>query len=306
MSAWDANFQTAKQLQKQVDDWKKAGGVSGATMLPKTLFDQPDKPYLYGEKGYTEVPRRNPDYDRYQAQLAAEKANQEAAIGLDPFFTTKNTKSNDVQDQIGKLFGLFDKAKQSATSAASGFSSAIQASQPRAQGYADQETSAVDRYYNGSMAGELAALREARQTAVNTATERAMGDLKRILSLERLGDSPGGSQAAGTGSYLQKLALDRASELRSQAALDDVNQQRTDLDALERLRMALTGQRNQIQDSTIQRQLLPSQMDAETFNRLVQQLAALQQSDLFNNFYGLGKRRDVQPGTYVTPLTTTV
>lgn len=204
-----------------------------------------------------------------------------------PYWTLENTKSQEIESRLPQQLSAMDRFRESSAADVGRYSDAIRRTQPQAEALAAEEMANMARYFNGDVAAQLDALRGQRRNATETATQRALGDLKRLLSLERLGSSPGGAQAMGTGSYLQKLALDKSADLHAQAGIDDAIQARADYDALERARLGMSGQRQMLSDRVAQRMLLPMEAQAQQYGMTAQQLRNMLATILANRFYGV-------------------
>lgn len=217
-----------------------------------------------------------------QTQTSNAASNSNAVPG-DPFKVVSDTKSTDIDARLKSLLADFDALRTSGQSGASEYQRLIKDSHPRASGYADADIAAIDRIMGGGLQGELAALRAKRKSAVQAATGRALGDVNRMLSVERMG------RGGGRSGYLDRLALDKSNEVHTQAALDDAAAERADLDSLTRSRLGLLGGRQEILDRLAGRSVLPSQSQSQLFTQLASLLGLLNNTNQSNTFYGVGK-----------------
>lgn len=204
----------------------------------------------------------------------------------DPDFRTlSNVKNRDINKKLKGLLGEWDTTSKENKDTLTNFSSKFLADQPERETQARQESGVVDRYYNGGIETALSNLRNKRTEALKTATQRALDYATRTRKAAALG---GGG---GTGnSYLNRMALVTSGDILSQAALDEANQERQDLDFLERSRLGLIGQRGNIVDAALQRVLVPKSLQDAEMARRVALLGNLSNLDQQNNFYGLQQK----------------
>lgn len=217
--------------------------------------------------------------------------NPDAPVGAgyNPFFTVANTKSPELAAPINQLLGDWQTLR--GLNPTNLVTDAMAKANPDYQKYLSQETGAVSQYYNGDVQKALDALRAQRGAAYQTATDRALGQLSRVLATNQMAQGGGGT--VGTGSYISKQALDTAANLNAQSALDQAQQAYQDYNQVLQGQIGLAGQRGNLTTADITRQLLPSQVGANWFNSLVQALGPVAAMQLQNTFYGLGGQ---QPG----------
>ena len=216
----------------------------------------------------------------------------------DSFETIEKPKSTQVDARLDQLFKDYDAMKAQTQVGLDEFKALIKATTPNAEQFAREDIGSIENFTGGSAEGALAALRGRRKTAASTALDRSLGDLKRLLSNERMASSAGADGAAGGSSYLSRLALDKAGDLNARFLVDDVDQERRDREYLDRLKLSLIGSRQGILDPFAQRPLFPSQQGNQSFNSLAQQLGLLLNSQLANTFYGVGMPYQGQPAVY--------
>ena len=207
-----------------------------------------------------------------------------------PFSTVSNVKDEETAKRLAQLLKDFDALRTGGQASVADFTARMKETDPAFKNLTSEDIAAAGDYFDGTIANALEKLRTQRKGAVTGATQRALGDLRRLLGLERLGMTGGGAQAAGTGSYLTKLALDKTAELQSQAGLDEASQARADLAALETAKLGLLGKRPDLLNTFAARPLLPLQAQSDFYSKLAQQLSALLSSNLANTFYGVGKQ----------------
>lgn len=149
-----------------------------------------------------------------------------------------------------------------------------------------QESAAADQFYNGNMAQRLSELRAKRSTAVNSAADVAAQQAMRSVNSNRLTGQGSGS------SYDQRVATGALVPIRTQAALDDVNQQRSDLGYVTQNQLALTGQREDLGNRAASYGLAPEMLRQQMNQSEISSLGGITNLDQANNFYGLKKDRN--------------
>lgn len=228
--------------------------------------------------------------------------------GFNPYFTVSNVKSPEIQGLINTTIGDWNTLR--GLNPTNVVQTALQGQNPQWQQFMQQDLGAATGYYDGTVQGELDKLRALRAGAYDNAVNRQMGDLSRVLALNRMGQ--GGPATLGMGSYLTKQALDSAAGLRVQQGLDDAQTAANNYNMLQQAKLGLMGQRGNLLNQDIQRQLLPSQVGANWFNTMAGGLGGLAQLQLANNFYGLGGNPSMTPavpgygyaqGNYAAPGT---
>lgn len=207
-----------------------------------------------------------------------------------PFSTVSNVKSASVDSRLGGLFENFDALKAGNQTGLDNYSAAVGAAAPTVKRTTGEDIGAIDGVFNGDLSGILANIRDHRAKALAGVADRARGDASRMLSVNQLAQG-GGGRALGTGSYIQKLALDKGADINAKAVMDDAEQQRNDVDYVNRLRLGLTGQRAKLAMTPASQTLLVGDERARQLTQLQQALSQLSQQNLSNTFYGLGKRR---------------
>lgn len=149
---------------------------------------------------------------------------------------------------------------------------------------ATQETAPISSFYNGNMASQLAALRAGRTSAVNNAADVGVQQALRSVDQSRVGEQGGG------GSYDRRLAIGAVTPIRTQAALDNANQQRADLDYLTGNQIALTGARTGIADKLAARSLTPGQASFSALGSETGGMSPIIGNDQANTYYGIQQK----------------
>lgn len=212
------------------------------------------------------------------------------AAGGAQFTTLANVKNPAIDARLAEILKTFDTVSKSTPEE---FVTRLRAAGPQFEGFTQQDIANLSDISGPGLETKLQGLRANRRAAVRSAADRALGDLTRILSLGRMGQSTGAAPL-GQSSYLTKLGLDKASEIETGAALDQAAQERADLDYLNQLRLGTLGKRGELLQTDIGRSLLPSQVNAQWFNQLMSSLLPIVSASNANTFYGLQG-----PGGYV-------
>lgn len=144
-----------------------------------------------------------------------------------------------------------------------------------------QETGALDQFYNGGMSTKLFNLRAATKAARDKATEQSILGAQRNTNASRvLGDG-------GSSSYDRLLDARTRASIAVPGALQDVMDERKDLDYLTGNQIGLAGRRQAMTDATTGRLLTPSTMRRQQFMQNLQALTALGGEQRANTKYGL-------------------
>jgi hypothetical protein len=205
-----------------------------------------------------------------------------------PFETVTNAKSSQVDTRLSDLFSRWDELRGMGKSAVGDYSSVLNANTPRLTGFANQDISALDAIANGRTAADLEAMRKEKAAAIGQSADRARGQLTQTLSLNQLSQG-GGGRALGSGSYIQKLAMNKLADINAKQAADNADTQRADYLYNQQLRLGALGQRGNYLDALAGRKLLPLQASNNEYGSALNQLQQLLQGYLGNNFIGLRK-----------------
>jgi hypothetical protein len=206
-----------------------------------------------------------------------------------PFETISNVKSPQVDTRLSSLFDRFDQLRGAGQSAIGDYASALKSYTPRLSGFANSDIGAIDDIALGRTAADLAGIRKNRMAAIQQSADRARGQLAGSLAQNQLSQG-GGGRALGTGSYIQRLAMDKNADINAKAAADAADAERADYEYNQRLRLGTLGQRGGYLDALAGRSLLPYKTQSDEYNSSLAQLAQLLQQQLGNNFIGLRKQ----------------
>lgn len=150
------------------------------------------------------------------------------------------------------------------------------AGQPKAENRAKQETSFLDKFYNGDFASYLSSLRaresDARRAAGDRALDYARGATDRMSLLR--GD-PGGNSSAS-----RAMALRAGRDVENEIGLADVARERGDFDYINRGQQSALGLRTKLMDAVSTRQLLPHQLNDSELMFAIQALHNIQATRL--------------------------
>jgi len=207
-----------------------------------------------------------------------------------PFSTVSNVKSTPVDERLNGLFTGFDALKAGSQTGLDNYSAAVGAAAPTVKRTTGEDIGSIDSVFNGDLSGILSNIRNYRAQALSGVADRARGDASRMLSVNQMAQG-GGGRSLGTGSYIQRLALDKGADINAKAAMDDAEQQRNDAAYVTQMRLGLTGQRAKLAMAPAGQTLMVGDERARQLTQLQQALAQLSQQNLSNTFYGLGKRR---------------
>lgn len=208
------------------------------------------------------------------------------SFGANDTKTVSNIKSENIADLIAQL----QEAEKTATHQTEwGIAETIKrifASQAQRQQQAKQEVGSIDRFYDGSLEGELAGIRARRGAAYRDSTDRALAGIRKGKNLGLLsGDTTGGS-------YFDRIALGSSRDAEIAAALDAVNQEKADLNYLTGNQVNLAGRRGEISDAALMRLLIPGRLRTDETRRRLGMTGGINDLDKSNTFYGLREELD--------------
>ncbi len=211
--------------------------------------------------------------------------------GYNPFFTVQNQKDPLIAEQIQKILGQYNVLQ--GLDPTSTIQSGMAAADPAYKQYLAQETGAVGQWFPTEAGGksqiqaQLDAIAAKRAAAYSTATSRAMDQLSKQIALQKM--TMGGAGTVGDSSYLAKQGLDTAANLNVAEGLDSAQQARQDLLTVLSGQQSNLGTRGGLTTADLTRQLMPSQVGADWFSKMLAGLQPIAQMQLLNNFYGLGQ-----------------
>lgn len=158
---------------------------------------------------------------------------------------------------------------------------------PAATTRTGQEVGSIDQFYNGGMANQLAQLRTQRAKAMTDAATLAGQQAIASQNRSRVAGS------GGMGSYTQRMLLGALTPIRVQAALDNANQERSDLGYVTQNQLGLAGQRQGMADKLAAYGLQPEQTRTAMLGARQGLLSGITNIDQANTFYGLQQKPNV-------------
>lgn len=191
-------------------------------------------------------------------------------------------KSPQVQMGVNQAYGTNAANTTAARQSLADWTKEYLAGQPAAQQYSGQETAAIGRVYGsgpGSVAGNLADIRQQRATALRDLTQGAYRRADRTQSLRQLG-------AGGTNSsYLQRAYAQDLGNIAANSAVQGADQQRADELYLNQQQLGNVGTRQELQDRLLGRNLMPAQVASGLEQDATGRLGSIANLDYANNFY---------------------
>lgn len=191
------------------------------------------------------------------------------------------TKNPAIQTRLDALGDDYDKTKTASSLALDKYIADYLAGGAAAKTRTGQETSTIDRYYNGDVERQLASLRARQSQAGDDALNRSLAYMTRSMNSDRIMGSGGG------GSYDRQLALRTGGDMSLQALMANLNQERADQEYLRQSQLGLAGRRTAMDDALAMRQLVPSQAMKSELGWNLGTMGGMTQLDQLNNFYGV-------------------
>lgn len=204
--------------------------------------------------------------------------------------TVSSVKNKQLAQRINEAFGNYDTVHNEGQSALGDYINNYFSDSPNATKRTGQEIGTIDRFYNGGVGGDLATMRLTRQQAVNDAASRAAGEALAGIGRSRVG------MEGGPSSYDKQLALRSIDDVRTKAALDNSQQERSDYDYLTGNQLNLAGRRQGMADQLSMRPLVPEMQRRQLFSQDLGFLGQLGQEDQANTFYGLKNHPGIGEG----------
>lgn len=196
-------------------------------------------------------------------------------------------KNPALQGNIDSLLGDYKTSAAQGNAGLGDFITKYMGNQPQAQQQTNQEVGAINQFYNGSMSNQLAQLRASRQKAVTDAANVASQQAIQQQNRSRVAGS------GGLGSFDTRMTMANLTPIRTQAALDNANQERQDLGYVTGNQLGLTGQRQGLETSQAEYGLLPGQLSAQMIGQRTNELSGISNLDQANKFYGLQQKPNV-------------
>lgn len=189
-----------------------------------------------------------------------------------------------VAARLQQLYGQWTKAQAAGQTGLADFISKYMANQGQAARNTAQEQAAIEQFYNGGMAGQLAQLRAGRTAAIMNAARVASQQALRGVSGAQMGE-----QGAG-GSYAGRMALGALLPIQTQAALDSQNQERSDIGYLTGQQLGLQGQRTALGTAQAGYPYAPAQWRSQQLASDTGALGQLGQISNANTMYYLTRK----------------
>ena len=190
------------------------------------------------------------------------------------------TKSQPIQGALDSLISNYTGQTAQDSTDLNQFIKNWVSGQGQAQQNTGEETQAIDRYYNGDVARQLADLRAQQSQLGNQSVAQALAYQRGNQNRSLVAGGGGG------GSYTNRLALDTAGNLNLQNALLNVGQERSDVNAVNTAQTNLVGQRQSLANALAQRPLVPAQASQDILGGNIQDLNQLTAISNANNMFG--------------------
>ena len=153
------------------------------------------------------------------------------------------TKNQGIQSALNNLIGSYNSQVSNDSTDLNSYIKNYLAGTNQATQNTAQETGAIDRYYNGDVARQLAGLRAQQSQLGNQSVAQALayqrGNQNRALVTGGGGDS----------SYDNRIGIGTAANLNLANNLQNLAQQRSDINQVDQSQLALAGQRNNLADA---------------------------------------------------------
>lgn len=211
----------------------------------------------------------------------------EAFNGDPKFNTLDNVKSQPFQHAINAGLADYNNFVPSTTHTYDNWLAQYNAGNPAAAANTSQETNAIGGYYDGSVAGQLAALAANRQNAVLNAARLAQQQAL-LGSHMSLLDQGG----AGMNSYNTGLLARNYANIATQAALDHAQQQQQNYQQVLGGQIGMAGQRTNLANALAMRALQPYQVRSGMLTNNQGMLNNLLSMNNANNIYGIQQHKN--------------
>ena len=226
----------------------------------------------------TSVGIGNTGENRFAMPLVSGQSQQQKQA---PFETVATPRNQELADRVRDILGGQASQDRKTESALRGYESSL--NKGAVKGYASEEADYLSGIYGGGLESKLDSLRAEQASALRGAGDLARQNLRR--DLKRAGFRSRG----GAGSRLDRMAADRSEQIEVGIANQLANQQRADLDYLNRAQLANIGRRQGIMDSLAARELMPIQARNQMQGQQLNRLAQLGQIDRTNQIYHLAE-----------------
>jgi hypothetical protein len=215
-----------------------------------------------------------PDYFG-TAQNSPEQIIRLAKIpGADPSIYQQFQDANTLRDTINTHLGTYFDA--------------LSKSQPSYDTAAQQDQTELSNLFSPQgYQSDLSGIRARRTAALSNLGQYLFGDLRRSLSMGRVG----GAGGAGLSSYLARMAAGEAGKIQANQLLDSTTQQRTDLASLMAARQGSVGKSSTLLDSSLNRLLSPIDVSAKANSVYANAIQQAIQQALLNSMMGVGAQK---------------
>lgn len=218
---------------------------------------------------------------RAQAVPLMQTSAQQPQEQKNPYQVLETPRSSELADRIKSILGTADKQQKSADKSIRSYESALKRSP--AKSFADQESNYLSRFFDSRAQQDLEGMRTRQADALRRAADIARGNVRRDLK------AAGFASGAGSGSRLDRMALDRNMAIEADIANRMAASERGDYDYLNRMRGAAVGQRGSIYDRLAGRELLPMQARQQQLNAQLGLLGNIGQQQRANTVYNLAE-----------------
>lgn len=191
-------------------------------------------------------------------------------------------KSPKIQGLWDSLIGNYQSQMANDSTSLNQYIKDYLAGNPDARKNTAQETGAINRYYNGDVERQLAAMRGNQATLGQEAVNRAIAEHRGNINRAVMGGGGGGDS-----SYLNRIGTGMAADYDLKNRMDLLNQERGDYNAVNAAQLGLTGKRTALADAYTGRQLVPMQLGQQNFGWDTGMLQSLQGINNANNQYGV-------------------
>lgn len=191
------------------------------------------------------------------------------------------TKNQGIQSALNNLIGSYNSQVSNDSTDLNSYIKNYLAGTNQATQNTAQETGAIDRYYNGDVARQLAGLRAQQSQLGNQSVAQALayqrGNQNRALVTGGGGDN----------SYDNRIGIGTAANLNLANNLQNLTQQRSDINQVDQSQLALAGQRNNLADALAARSLVPAQVGQSMLSAEGQDLNGITGISNANNLFGV-------------------
>lgn len=198
--------------------------------------------------------------------------------------TTSLVKNRNINRLNNGLLDQYGSVQSGASGALNDYIRKYLANTKAAEAQTGQESAVLDKFYNGDMANTLAGLRAKRASAINNAADVGVQQALRSVA----GNSV--AEQGGPSSYERRLAIGAATPIRVNAAVDQANQERSDLDYMTGNQINLAGGRTRMADALASRAFGPTQAGEAMVSGEAGSLSPLIGFDQANKFYGIQQK----------------